>query len=1157
MIRSAIALLAGCAVVIGPPQHAQGADDAGRPPAVPVLWRGDVVVVGGSTGAVAAATTAAKAGDRVFLVEPFPYLGEDMTATLRLWLEPDERADSALAHTIFHPRQTPDLPGFADRLPFTYRADRPPADRHKDSAPPTCLNDGRWGSARIESVQYDGDPTVTVKLTQIESVCKVYVLVYHANDFQVAGVEVRWSSDDRTWSGPVEIENRAPEQRTVDETALALSGTFPENTIAKTLQVRVRRAPGCGRVLLGEIVVVGAKRREAVARPRPMPTPAWIKQVLISALIDNDVEFLLSAIPTDAIVDERGAVRGVVFETRGGRRAVIGKVVVDATDRAQFARLAGAKVRPFTPGAFEFQRVVIGGAAKSGNGLSVRRIDPPFSGRARQTDKGILTKFPLFAYTLQLPLRNDSEAAFQEAEQTARDRTFHPQQETASDVLFQVPPDPIRCEARYTGAWHGVEALPVATARVHGVSGLFILGGCIDVSRENAARLLRPPALIRFGERIGHAVVNAARALPAPGKCRFRPRPENPAPNVAGEFRRTTGRLRPGSTIYRLHAPIVSPPVLGRYDVVVIGGGTAGAPAGIAAARHGARTLVIEMLHGLGGVGTLGAITKYYWGYRGGFTAEVPGGASRRASQRREWWRETLRKAGANVWFGVMGVGALVEDGRVRGVIAASPHGLGLVLAKVVIDATGSADIAAAAGAPCALVGKDALAAQGTGLPPLRLGADYINTDFTVADETDPVDLRRIAVQATFMANRAFDVGSLVDSRERRRIVGEYVLSPVDQVLGRVFPDTVAQAWSDFDSHGYTVHPLFYLQAPDTHRGIHTWIPYRCLLPKGLDGILVVGLGISAHRDALPGIRMQPDVQNVGYAAGTAAAMVALEDGHTRRIDLDRLQQEMVKIGILPKGFHAPKTVTAMDRTALAAAVSNGLVDLESTARVLAMPEKARPLLRHALFESSTPEQRLRYAIVLALLGDGSGVPELVRAAEKAKTLDKGWNYRSGGQYGRSISPLDQIILALGWSGDRRAVTPILRLAKLLTSQSTFSHFRCIAMALERLHPSTAAPVLITLLDLPGVRGHALRRLRGVQELADGTSFGAVGPRREALREMFLARALVHCGDPTGLGRTILEGYVHDFRACFARHAGSVLAAVPPKNENRRPVPTQ
>ena len=82
-------------------------------------------------------------------------------------------------------------------------------------------------------------------------------------------------------------------------------------------------------------------------------------------------------------------------------------------------------------------------------------------------------------------------------------------------------------------------------------------------------------------------------------------------------------------------------PVLGRYDVVVIGGGTGGAPAGIGAARAGAKTLVVEYLHGLGGVGTMGAIAGYYWGNRVGFTATVR--TAQELGHRAEEWNGTGR----------------------------------------------------------------------------------------------------------------------------------------------------------------------------------------------------------------------------------------------------------------------------------------------------------------------------------------------------------------------------------------------------------------------------------------------------------------------------------------------------------------------------------
>ena len=295
--------------------------------------------------------------------------------------------------------------------------------------------------------------------------------------------------------------------------------------------------------------------------------------------------------------------------------------------------------------------------------------------------------------------------------------------------------------------------------------------------------------------------------------------------------------------------------------------------------------MVLEYLHGLGGVGTLGLISSYYHGNRVGFTAEIeegmkvmnPAGVSGRAwnvEHKMELYRRMLRQAGADIWYGVLGSGAFVEDGRVKGVVVATPDGRGVVLAKCVVDATGNADIAAAAGAECVLTDDTHIAIQGSGLPPRELGSSYTNTDYTFIDDSDVMDIWRSFVLGREKFKNAYDMGQLLDTRERRQIVGDFCLSPIDIYKRRTFPDTIVIAMSNFDSHGYTVHPAFFIRPPD-REGMVADVPYRCLLPKGLDGILVTGLGVSAHRDAMPVIRMQPDIQNQGYAAGVAAAMVA------------------------------------------------------------------------------------------------------------------------------------------------------------------------------------------------------------------------------------------------------------------------------------------
>ncbi len=380
-------------------------------------------------------------------------------------------------------------------------------------------------------------------------------------------------------------------------------------------------------------------------------------------------------------------------------------------------------------------------------------------------------------------------------------------------------------------------------------------------------------------------------------------------------------------------------PVLGRYDVVVIGGGTGGAPAGIGAARQGAKTLVVEYLYGLGGVGTEGAISSYYWGNRVGFTATVLDGASKwNVEPKKEWYRQELLNAGADIWFGSIGCGVFAEGNRVLGAVVATPRGRGVVLANTVIDATGNSDVAAAAGAKCAYTDASEFGMQGTGLPGRRLGGSYNNTDFTIVDETDMVDIWHMFVYSKDKYAGAFDQGRLIDTRERRRIVGDFTISILDEINQRTYPDTVVRSWSNFDTHGYTIAPYFLLEHPEK-KGIAVYIPLRAMLPQGLEGIIVTGLSISAQRDAIPLIRMQADIQNGGYAAGVASAMASYAETTVRQIDIRRLQEHLVQIGNLPASVMEDKDSYPLSDESLAAAVAD-LKGGRGAAVVLTDPER-------------------------------------------------------------------------------------------------------------------------------------------------------------------------------------------------------------------------
>ena len=169
-----------------------------------------------------------------------------------------------------------------------------------------------------------------------------------------------------------------------------------------------------------------------------------------------------------------------------------------------------------------------------------------------------------------------------------------------------------------------------------------------------------------------------------------------------------------------------------------------------------------------------------------------------------------------------------------------------------------------------------------------------------MVDDTDVLDVWHLMVWKRTGPRKspAFDVGQLVDSRERRRVVGDYTLTVEDLLSRRTFPDTISQHYSNFDAAAFPDSRLL-LIADAKGPCFHADLPYRCLLPKGLDGLLVVGLGASAERDAMTLIRMQADLQNQGYAAGVAAAAAAQLGGHTRSIDLKAVQKRLIAEGVL------------------------------------------------------------------------------------------------------------------------------------------------------------------------------------------------------------------------------------------------------------------
>jgi ribulose 1,5-bisphosphate synthetase/thiazole synthase len=876
-------------------------------------------------------------------------------------------------------------------------------------------------------------------------------------------------------------------------------------------------------------------------------TPYRVKCELEQALLEAGVDFLLACYPTDVLRDAQDQLAGVVIANRAGRQAIVAKTIIDATAAATVARLAGEPVaEPLGPRLC--QRMVLGGRGDS-QVQPVRQVDAKV--RASRGQKELL----YYVYQQPLDVVAGDFGSWAHAEQQMRDLTYRSGQLRASERIQFLAPSVLPGdseEAEEAENEASASPAPLAGSRKR----LQVIGHWAQRPPAQGDQ----PAPHDFRESLGRkAGMAAARQAERISMSRDVEVSVATAPaKRQGDVRETLTGLRPvPADLPQVSSPAAGVPVLARADVVVVGGGTSGACAAIGAARRGASVLVIEYQEGLGGVGTLGLIGRPYHGMNRGFTAEVPfPNRQHNIEHKMEWFRQQIRKEGGTIWLGTLGCGVYVQDDRVRGAVVATPLGRGVVLAKVVIDATGNADLAVAAGAE-SMYGGDStcIALQGAGLPRRPLSDSYVNTDYLLVDPADMVDTWRALVGVRLAGEaQAYDIGPFIQTRERRRVVGDHVLSYLDQIAGRTYSDSIVLSGSDYDSHGYPSEPYFAL-IPHTEKTLKAnhpapggtcYTPYRCLLPRGVEGLLVTGLGISMLRDATALVRMQKDMHNQGYAAGVAAAMAAEDDCPPRAVDVKELQQHLVQVGNLPS-----EVLSHQDSFPLLAATVQSAVArygdpaqprtdrCQALAVILSHAETAGPMLLEA-HKHSEGEPRLAYAKVLGFLGQRCVAPELIAALAEVDGWDPKILQGRMAEYAHLPTPVDALILALGHSGDAAALPVILQWLDRLDAQVTLSHHRAVALALEKLADPAAAEPLARLLSKPGMSGHAMTQLEPLYDRDRQRR-----RRTEPLREIQLARALYRCGDFQQQGRRILEQYRRDVRGLFARHAHAVLNAAP------------
>ena len=442
-----------------------------------------------------------------------------------------------------------------------------------------------------------------------------------------------------------------------------------------------------------------------------------------------------------------------------------------------------------------------------------------------------------------------------------------------------------------------------------------------------------------------------------------------------------------------------SVPLCAAVDVLVAGGGPAGACAAIAAARNGARVLLVERGSCLGGMATRGLVGPFMTCYdrtgttqiirgffgeiverlvaRGGaihprdcrdgtaFTSWIGAGHDHVTPFEPEALKllldEMCAEAGVRVLFHADFAEPLMEGRRIVGARLFTKAGMREVRANVVVDATGDGDVAFRAGAPTEFgdpeggrvqpatmffrIGNCDLAAITADIEAHRGdfyrkdGVNYRSLHWRVAearaagdwtldrvsiglfrgvredewsintsrimgvDSTDPESwsdaeaVGRAQVDLIFRFFRKYVPGcadarllcsgSTVGIRESRHVLGEYRLTADDCLEGRVPDDSILLASNSVDVHGrFGPRSNEYLTM---RNGNWYGIPYRCLVPLEVDGLLVAGRCLSATSEAAGAVRVVPPAMAMGQAAGTAAALCSASSTLPRALDAKTL----------------------------------------------------------------------------------------------------------------------------------------------------------------------------------------------------------------------------------------------------------------------------
>lgn len=147
-----------------------------------------------------------------------------------------------------------------------------------------------------------------------------------------------------------------------------------------------------------------------------------------------------------------------------------------------------------------------------------------------------------------------------------------------------------------------------------------------------------------------------------------------------------------------------------------------------------------------------------------------------------------------------------------------------------------------------------------------------------------------------FQDSQLLMTAAQIGVRESRMVEGLYTLTGDDLVSCRAFDDAIAVGNYDIDIHNPEGSGTSHYYFPP---GQYYTIPYRCLIPKGVNNLLITGRCVSATHEAQASIRIMPIVCCLGEAAGTAVSIACSDGVDTSHVDIHKLRAQLAAHGAI------------------------------------------------------------------------------------------------------------------------------------------------------------------------------------------------------------------------------------------------------------------